>query len=96
MSAADSIDVAYVAKLARMNLTEEEAAVFQRQLEDIVGYVRKISELDLEGIEPTSHPVAMQNVMRADEVRSGLDRAAVLANAPRRHENQFLVPKIVE
>jgi aspartyl-tRNA(Asn)/glutamyl-tRNA(Gln) amidotransferase subunit C len=95
-STVDSIDVAYVANLARMDLTGDEAAMFQRQLEDIVGYMHKIGELNLEGIEPTSHPVAMQNVMRSDEVRPGLDRATVIANAPRHTDSQFLVPKIVE
>jgi aspartyl-tRNA(Asn)/glutamyl-tRNA(Gln) amidotransferase subunit C len=91
-----TIDVAYVANLARIDLTVAEEELFGRQLEDIVGYVRKIGELDLAGIEPTSHPVAPVNVMRGDEVKDGLDRDAALGNAPRGADGQFVVPKIVE
>jgi len=79
-----------------MDLTPGEADLFQRQLDDIVGYVRKIAGLDLAGIEPTSHPVLMSNVMRADEARDGLKRDQALANAPRHGDGQFLVPRIVE
>jgi aspartyl-tRNA(Asn)/glutamyl-tRNA(Gln) amidotransferase subunit C len=96
MKAGASIDVAYVANLARMDLTREEADLFQRQLDDIVGYVRKIAGLDLEGIEPTSHPVPMSNIMRTDETRGSLERDKALANAPRHKDGQFLVPRIVE
>jgi len=90
------IDVAYVARLARLYLTDEERRTFQSQLEHIVAYVHKIRELDVEGIEPTSHAIAVQNVFRTDDVRPGLDRDAVLANAPARTGDQFMVPKIVE
>jgi len=93
---AGKIDVGYVAHLARLRLTDEETATFQRQLEDIVGYVRKIGELDLEGIEPTSHAHLVQNVFRSDETRSGLDRETVLENSPLNEQGQFIVPKIVE
>ena len=58
------IDVAYVARLARLQLSDEEIATFQGQLADIVEYVRKISELDLSGIEPTSHAHPVHYVMR--------------------------------
>ena len=93
---ADKIDVAYVARLARLALTEEERQTFQAQLEHIVGYVRKIGELDVTGIEPMSHATAVQNVFRPDVVQPGLDRDAVLANAPARIGEQFMVPKIME
>jgi len=79
-----------------MDLTREEADLFQRQLEDVVGYMREIAGLDLEGIEPTSHPVPMSNVMRTDEARDGLKSNEALANAPRHKDGQFLVPRIVE
>jgi len=92
----DKIDVAYVAHLARLYLTDEEIGVFQGQLEEIVGYVRKITELDLADVEPTSHVRVMENVFRTDEVRPGLDREQVLAAAPARVGDQFMVPKIVE
>jgi aspartyl-tRNA(Asn)/glutamyl-tRNA(Gln) amidotransferase subunit C len=90
------IDVGYVAELARLELTDEEKSVFQGQLEDIVKYVEKISSVDVEGIEPTMHGRAIVNAFREDTVRSSLDREAALANAPRRTENEFYLPKIVE
>ena len=90
------IDVAYVARLARLHLTEPEREAFQRQLEQIVDYVRKIGELDLADIEPTSHAHPVQNVFRDDVCRPGIDRGAVLANAPEAVDGQFAVPKIVE
>lgn len=92
----ERIDVSYVARLARLYLTEEERQTFQAQLEHIVAYVHKIRELNVDGIEPTSHASAVQNVFRADAVRPGLDREAVLANAPAKAGDQFMVPKIVE
>ena len=92
----DGIDVAYVANLARLHLADEEVATFQRQLQDIVGYVRKIRELDTAGIEPTSHAHDVHNVFRRDEVKPGLDRETVLSNAPERAGDQFKVPKILE
>jgi len=75
------IDVGYVAELARLELTDEERAVFQPQLENIVKYVEKISEVDVSGVEPMMH---------------GRDRDAALANAPARVGEEFLLPKIVE
>ena len=93
---ADSIDVAYVAHLARLQLTPEETATFQEQLGNIVGYVRKIDELDVTGMEPTAHAVRVDNVFREDKVKSGLDRDRVLENAPSCIQEQFQVPKIVE
>ena len=90
------LDVSYVARLARLHLTDEEIALFRAQLDDIIGYVRKIQKLDLAGIEPTSHAHPVHNVFRPDEVKPGLDRDAVLANAPLTAQEQFVVPKIVE
>jgi aspartyl-tRNA(Asn)/glutamyl-tRNA(Gln) amidotransferase subunit C len=94
--AADGIDVAYVARLARLYLTDEERQTFQSQLEHVVQYVHQIRELNVEGIEPMSHAIAVQNVFRPDVVKPGLDRDAVLANAPARVGDQFMVPKILE
>ncbi|MFO7871873.1 MAG: Asp-tRNA(Asn)/Glu-tRNA(Gln) amidotransferase subunit GatC [Kiritimatiellia bacterium] len=90
------IDVAYVANLARLHLSDEELARFQEQLNDVVGYVDKIRELDLDGVEPTSHALAVKNVFRKDEVAGGLTREEILANAPAQAEGQFKVPKIIE
>lgn len=90
------IDAAYVAHLARMHLSEQEIALFQPQLEQVVQYVAKLQELDVSGIEPTSHTQPLTNVMREDGVREGLANAQAMANAPACTEGQFLVPKVVE
>ena len=65
----DPVDVAYVAHLARLHLTEEETESFQGQLDQVIAYVRQIGRLDLEGIEPTSHVRPVQNVFREDACR---------------------------
>jgi aspartyl-tRNA(Asn)/glutamyl-tRNA(Gln) amidotransferase subunit C len=93
---ADAMDVAYVANLARIRLSDSERERFQEQLDQIVAYVRKIRELDLEGIEPTAHALAVQNVFREDATAPGLDRDTALANAPATVQGLFRVPQIVE
>jgi aspartyl-tRNA(Asn)/glutamyl-tRNA(Gln) amidotransferase subunit C len=92
----DKIDVAYVANLARLELSEAETGEYQAQLDQIVGYIRKMAELDLSEVEPTSHVVGLQNVFRSDEAGPGLDQESVLANAPARADDQFKVPRIME
>lgn len=90
------IDVAYVSNLARLELTDEEKAVFQPQLESIVKYVEKISEVDVAGVEPMMHGRPLVNAFREDVVRPSLDREKALGNAPKRVGDEFLLPKIVE
>ncbi len=90
------IDVGYVAELARLELTGEEKAVFQPQLEDIVKYVEKISSVDVDGVEPMMHGRPLVNAFREDEVRPSMDREEALGNAPARVGDEFLLPKIVE
>ena len=90
------IDVGYVAELARLELTEEEKATFQPQLEGIVGYVEKISEVDVSGVEPMMHGRVLVNAFREDVVRPSLPTETALANAPSRVGDEFLLPKIVE
>jgi aspartyl-tRNA(Asn)/glutamyl-tRNA(Gln) amidotransferase subunit C len=94
--AGNKIDVAYVANLARLELTEEEKAVFQPQLETIVKYVEKISAVNVEGVEPMMHGRPLVNAFREDVVRPSMDREVALGNAPARVGNEFLLPKIVE
>jgi aspartyl-tRNA(Asn)/glutamyl-tRNA(Gln) amidotransferase subunit C len=95
-SGKDQIDVRYVARLARLNLTEDEVRTFQGQLDHILNHVRQINTLNLAGIEPTSHARVLANVFRKDAVKPGLDRDEVLRNAPATANGQFAVPKIVE
>ena len=90
------IDVAYVSDLARLELTDDEKALFQPQLESIVKYVEKISEVDVEGVPPMMHGRELVNAFREDEVRPSMDREKALANAPSRVGDEFLLPKIVE
>ncbi len=94
--ASDGLDVAYVAHLARLELTADEVALFQPQMDEIIGYVEKIAELDVSGVEPMSQAVEEANVWRADEPRCGLEHDRVMENAPRSAQGLFAVPKIVE
>ncbi len=90
------IDAGYVAELARLELSDEEKAVFQPQLENIVKYVEKISSVDVSDVEPMMHGRPLVNAFREDVVRPSLAREAALANAPARVGEEFLLPKIVE
>jgi aspartyl-tRNA(Asn)/glutamyl-tRNA(Gln) amidotransferase subunit C len=96
VSASSAIDVAYVAHLARLELSEAEKTKISAQLRDILGYVAKLSEVDVTGVEPTAHAVPLSNVLRPDEVRPSLDTGRVLQNAPESSRDLFIVPKIVE
>lgn len=94
---ADSkIDVAYVAELARLELTDEEKATFQPQLENIVKYVEKIASVDVTDVEPMMHGYRLVNAFREDEVKPSMPVETALANAPARVHDEFLLPKIVE
>ncbi|MFH1615290.1 MAG: Asp-tRNA(Asn)/Glu-tRNA(Gln) amidotransferase subunit GatC [Planctomycetota bacterium] len=78
----NKIDVKYVAGLARIKLTKEEALSFQREINDIVHYVRLLNEVNVENIEPTAHAMPVVNVLRNDEPKPLLNHDWVLANAP--------------
>lgn len=92
----EGIDVRYVAHLARLKLTDAEAEEFQGQLEQILGYVKQLDDLDTEGVEPMAHPIPRQNVFREDVVRDPLDRAEVTANFPAEANHLVLVPNILD
>jgi aspartyl-tRNA(Asn)/glutamyl-tRNA(Gln) amidotransferase subunit C len=85
-------DVVHVAKLAELELTEPELGRFGDQLNAILEAVGKVSELDLADIPPTSHPLAVVNVVRSDEPRRSLSLEDVFANAPEREDDFFRVP----
>jgi aspartyl-tRNA(Asn)/glutamyl-tRNA(Gln) amidotransferase subunit C len=87
-------EVLHVAKLARLALTEEEVGRFQEQLSAILEAVGKVSELDLEGVPPTSHPLDLVNVLAEDEPRPSLPLEEALANAPDPEEGFFGVPPV--
>ena len=88
----DRDQVLHVARLARLRLEEEEIDRMSRELSTVLDHIEKISELDLEGVEPTSHVVEVENVMRADEPRPSWPRDRVLADAPDGASDGFRVP----
>jgi len=85
-------EVLHVARLARLALTDEEVERLGEQLGAILEAVGKVSELDLADVQPTSHPLALANVLGEDEPRPSLPLDAVLANAPQAEANAFRVP----
>ncbi len=94
--AAVEIDVKYVAHLARLELTPEEERKFGEQLGHVLGYVEKLKELDVTGIDPTAHAMPRVNVTRADVTSPSLPHADAMRNAPAQAGGLFIVPKIVE
>ena len=88
----DREQVLHVARLARLELTDNDVERMAGELSSILEHVERISELDLEGVEPTSHVVALENVMRADEPRPSLDRERALEPAPDPVDGAFGVP----
>ncbi len=89
-------EVEHVARLARLELTEEEKDLFTGQMDAILAYVDKLNELDTANVIPTSHAVPMENAFREDEVRPSIGIDNALANAPERAEGFFRVPKVIE
>jgi aspartyl-tRNA(Asn)/glutamyl-tRNA(Gln) amidotransferase subunit C len=87
-------EVLHVARLARLALTEEEVERFRVQLSAILEAVGKVSELDLDGIPPTSHPLDLVNVLAEDEPIPCLTREEALANAPDPEDGFFGVPPV--
>ena len=90
------IDVEHIAHLARLRLSQEEKEKFGAQLSSILTYVEKLNELDTSGVEPTSHVLAIGNVMREDALRPSLPTDEALLNAPDRADSFYRVPKIIE
>ena len=93
---AEKFDIHYVADLARIALTPEEEQCLGSQLGNILGYIEKLKEVDVTGVEPTAHAFPLVNVTRPDEVRPSISQADALRNAPSQANGLFIVPKIVE
>jgi aspartyl-tRNA(Asn)/glutamyl-tRNA(Gln) amidotransferase subunit C len=89
-------DVEHVARLSRLALSEAEIEKMREQLAAILAHIDTLRALDTEQVEPTSHAVPMENVMREDEPRPSLPQEAMLANAPDRSTDFFRVPRIIE
>lgn len=89
-------EVAKVALLARLRVKPSELETFTTQINSIVEYIAQLQELDTVGVEPLAHGVELRNVFRDDVRGPALDREKVLANAPQRNEEGFLVPTVLE
>ncbi len=93
--ASETIDVTYVADLARLRLSPEEIATFQKQLGDVLGYVSQLGEVDVSSVSLLGD-ANLRNQLRADEIRPSLPVAEALANAPQQENNLIVVPRMVE
>lgn len=89
-------DVKYVANLARLQVTDEEAARFKKDLNKILDYMETLNELDTDGIEPLEHVTDTTAPFRRDEAKSPLDHNDALKNAPDADSDYFRVPKVIE
>lgn len=89
-------DVEYVAKLARLKLSEKEKEKFTKQLDQILKYVDKLNELDTEKVKPTFHVLPLKNVFREDKIGKSLKVEKALENAPEKARGFFKVPKVIE
>ena len=96
MAGTSELDVGYVARLARINLTEAEANAFQTQLDDVLKYVKKLRQADVSHVEAVAHPLPIFNVFREDAASEWFTAQQALSNAPRKANDLFIVPKVVE
>jgi aspartyl-tRNA(Asn)/glutamyl-tRNA(Gln) amidotransferase subunit C len=96
MSALSRDDVAHVASLARIDLTDAELDRLAGQLDQIVGWVQQVSEVAATDVAAMSHPLPLVNVTRSDEVRASLSAQSALAGAPAAEDQRFSVPRILD
>jgi aspartyl-tRNA(Asn)/glutamyl-tRNA(Gln) amidotransferase subunit C len=96
MAESAEIDVAHVATLARLNLTEEETKLFQAQLGRVLEYAEKLQKPDTSHVEAAAHAVPIFNIFREDEPQPGFTAEEALRNAPRQANGLFIVTKVVE
>lgn len=91
-----TIDVPYLARLARLEVTPEEVEIFGGQLGRILDHVEQMNKLDISGIEPTAHAITVFDVIREDGVTESLPKETILKNAPRSANGLFVVPKVLD
>lgn len=89
-------DVAYLARLSRLAMSDADMAVFMPQLQQILAYIEQLRALDTTGIEPTAHVLPLRNVTRTDDVGASLPQAAALQSAPQVGDGFFCVPAVIE
>lgn len=90
------IDIQHVAKLARLSISAEEAAHYEKQLDGVLAYIATLTAHDLNDVETTAHVMPVSDVMREDAARAGFDQEQALSNAPKRVGDQFQIPKVIE
>lgn len=88
--------VSYVAHLSRIELSNKELEKLARQLQDILRFIDKLSQIDTKDIKPTSHILPLENVLREDLPQASLSNEKALMNAPLKQANSFVVPKVIE
>ncbi len=89
-------DVKYIASLSRIHLNEEQTAQFSKDLEKILSYVKKLEQLDVSDVKPTSHVLPLKNVYRNDEIKPSLTQEQALKFSVEQHNGSFKVPKVIE
>ncbi len=89
-------DVRYIAALARINLSDDEIAPLAKDLENILGYIGQLEELDVAAVKPTSHVLPLQNVYRSDVLKPSLSQDEALSIAVAKHNGAFKVPQIID
>lgn len=94
--AVNANDIRWVAHLARLEFTEEELVTFTGQFNDILQYVDQLKSVNTDGVEPLAHALPIHNVFRDDEPRPSLARDEALANAPKRQDEFYSVPAVLE
>ena len=89
-------DIIHIAKLSRLEFTDEELEKYTKDLDNIVNFANTLSEIDVTGVKPTNHILDIKNVFRKDEVKPSYDRDLILKNAPTKAGGCVSVPKVVE
>ena len=91
-----TVDVPYLARLARLELTQEEIDLFGGQIGRVLDHVEQMNKLDITGIEPTAHAISVFDVIREDAVTESLPKKTILENAPHNANGLFVVPKVLD
>lgn len=96
MNQPPALNIDYVAKLARIELTPDEQSAYARQLGDILYYLDKIKQADVAVVEPSAHAMPVHNVWREDVPQPGFSVEQALRNAPQQRDDQIVVPRVIE
>ena len=88
-------DIIHIAKLSRLEFTDEELEKYTKDLDNIVNFANTLSEIDVTGVKPTNHILDIKNVFRKDEVKEFGNLDYLLQNAPEKEQNMFKIPKVI-